>query len=287
MPLSKRNRRGVALLLLIGLIAVFIPRVLSKAFATDAPKISFSEVKLLEKKIEEKQRVWKESKKANKKRVKKYHLPASKFDPNQYAKEDWMKLGLSDKQAEVVVKFAKRGLTSNEDLEKIFVLPEQLIELIKDSTYYPEGNLYVRERDAVTEVDNKQVYVPLNTATEEELLEVPGIGPFYARKIVEYRESLGGFENKEQLMELWKMDLEKFQGIRNFLDLNEVELRKLSINSSSIDELKVHPYISYSVANSIVKMRKQRGSYSSLDDLLESKLIDVILLEKLKHYLTL
>lgn len=287
MPLSKRNRRGVALLLLIGLIAVFIPRVLSKAFATDAPEITFSEVKLLEKKIEEKQRVWKESKKANKKKVQKYHVPSSKFDPNQYTKEDWVKLGLSEKQAEVVVKFSQRGLTSNEDLEKIYVFPQELMQMIKDSTYYPEGNLYIRERDAITETDNKKVYVPLNSATEEELLEVPGIGPFYARKIVEYRESLGGYDNKEQLMELWKMNLEKFQEIRNFLDLNEVELRKLSINSSSIDELKAHPYISYSVANSIVKMREQRGSYSSLGDLLESKLIDVILLEKLKPYLTL
>jgi hypothetical protein len=48
-----------------------------------------------------------------------------------------MQLGLSEKQAAVVLKFTSRGLKSNEDLQRVFVISDELFELIKDSTFYP------------------------------------------------------------------------------------------------------------------------------------------------------
>ena len=222
-----------------------------------------------------------------KKEKKQFKVPAERFDPNQLDLEGWMQLGLSKKQAEVVLNFAKRGLKSNEDLKKVFVLSDEFIDAIKDSTYYPEGKLYKRERDAVTATDTRQLFVPVNEATEEQLMDIPGIGPFYAKKIVEYRGQLGGYVQKEQLMEIWKLDVEKFEEIRNFIQMDQTEIKKISLNEATIDELKAHPYISYSIANSIVKLRKQHGDYERIDEIKRSKLINEVLYSKLEPYLSL
>ena len=133
----------------------------------------------------------------------------------------------------------------------------------------------------------KEILIYLNTSDKEELQRIPGIGDYFSKKIVAYREKLGGFERKEQLMEVWHLDAAKYDEIKNYIEIDYGNLTKLSINNASLDELKSHPYINYNVANSIVKMRTQKGSYSQLEDLLDSKLIDRVLFKKIKPYLSL
>ncbi|MFT5858751.1 MAG: competence protein ComEA [Flavobacteriaceae bacterium] len=286
MPISKRNRRGVLFLLLLGVLISFTPRVLSNFAQSDDPIISFKEAKVVESDIIEHKRDWKKKKKP-KKIKKRFSIPETRFDPNQYSEADWMKLGISKKQAQVVMHFAERGMKSDDDLRKIYVLPAEFIDIIQDSTYYPEGYSYSREKDAFTEQDKSQLLVPLNAADEEALRQITGIGPYFATKIIFYREELGGYANKEQLLEIWKFDIEKYQQIRNFLELDEVEMRTISINKATINELKEHPYIDYSVANSIVKMRDQIGEYTALAQVKRSRLIDEITYQKLLPYLSL
>ena len=212
--------------------------------------------------------------------ITRYTIPPKKFDPNTYDLQDWIKLGMSHKQAEVVVKFAKRGLRSNDDLKRIFVFPVELFDLVKDSTFYPpkEDVSKWEQREKVVE------QVDLNVANQETLETIPGIGPFYATKILEYRTRLGGFVGKEQLLELWKFDNEKLQAIDKYIVVSNASLQRININEASIDELKNHPYIDYSVANSIVKMRLH-SSFKDIADIKRSKLIDEELFKKLKPYL--
>lgn len=44
--------------------------------------------------------------------------------------------------------------------------------------------------------------IPLNSATVEQLMTVPGIGETFARRIIAYRDRVGGFASVEQLMEI-------------------------------------------------------------------------------------
>lgn len=215
-----------------------------------------------------------------------YNAPLQAFDPNTYTAEQWMALGLSEKQTAVVLKFTSRGIYSNEDLKRIFVISDELFALIKDSTVYPPRPEHYSSEHA-DKPAAKSLIVNVNTATEEELLQVKGIGPFFAKQILRRRDQLGGFVDKTQLLEVWKMDQEKLDVIAPSLSISPDQVRKININTATVDELKIHPYISWNLANSIVKLRSQIGGYKQISDVKKSVLMTDELYEKLKRYLTL
>lgn len=284
MYVSKRNRRGMIYLIAILLLVSFTPRLLV-GFQNNKLSWSYSELKSAEEDLRSKgdqsSRSWKKKSKVNR-----YHPPSSKFDPNEYSKEDWMRLGLSEKQSDVVLRFTEKGVHSNGELKKIFVIPAALFELIKDSTEYkwiPKGNSASNELDNKTRV-TKEIY-DLNTADKDQLMSLPGIGDYFSDKIIAFRDKLGGFHSKSQLLEVWNFTEEKYFKIESLVKV-EGEVKKININTCSIEELKQHPYLRYTEANSIVKMRMQSGGYTEISDIKRSKLIDQELFEKIKPYLT-
>lgn len=284
MALSRRNRRGLWILMAVLVLLAYVPRVLANLSGTSV-QVSQQTIDRAEHKVVLKQKKSPKRKQRSKSAYQKksYQAPASKFDPNAYTQADWMRLGLSEKQADVVLKFTSRGVYSNDELQKIVVIPDEVFELLKDSTYYPEKS-FDKEAKKKKEV-RKPVIVDLNTASYDELLELPGIGDFYAKKIVEHRESLGGYLGTYQLLEIWKFGSERYDGLKEQVVVSK-GVQKININTATIDELKAHPYISYKVANSIVKMRAAHGNYSAVDEILRSELIDQELFSKIQPYLT-
>jgi len=116
---------------------------------------------------------------------------------------------------------------------------------------------------------------------------IRGIGSYFSKKIIDYRERLGGYIHKEQLLEIWKIDLVKYQEIEEFIYFGSEPVEKISINKASVEMLSKHPYINYKMANSIVKMRAQSGDYKEVKEIKRSKLIDEVTFVKIKPYLSL
>lgn len=279
MPISKRNRRAIFWVTLLCLLIAITPRILTASFSNVNASISFKAAKEMHLDIVKTKKVSKGYKKQQFKKSK-YRAPESKFDPVKYTAADWMRLGLSEKQAEIVVKFSKRGIHSKEELSSIFVIPDQLFQLIEDSVIYTpkkqfESNHYEKKKPSI---------VDINTSNQEEIETLPGIGPYFAKKIVEYRSQLGGYISTHQLLEIWNFDNEKFEKIKEQITLSP-KLAPININTATVEELKNHPYISYGVANSIVKMRTQRQSYTTVSDIKESKIINQELFNKIAPYL--
>jgi DNA uptake protein ComE-like DNA-binding protein len=284
---SQSNKRALLFFLIIAFVVVFFPRFSLWISSERNFKVKSQEINALSsarKRYESKFRFQNFSKK----RGKIYYPPQRMFDPNTYSQSDWEVLGLTPKQAAVVVRFCSRGIYSNDQLQRIFVIPDKLYELIKDSTIYPKRVLYAKVHSVSKgDVDEKLVLIDVNRASEEELEKIPGIGPFFAKNILRCRTKLGGFVRKEQLLEVWKIDSMKLSEIERFIYVDPKATEKFNINEVSAEVLRKHPYFNWNVSNSIVKLRIQKKSFSSIEDIKESVLIDDELFEKIKPYLTL
>ena len=282
--ISKRSKRGLLVLILASLGLIFFPRVYmffqkEVAFVINSEKIA--EFERTHKKFEKRNYSNYYSKK------KKYKAPDSRFNPNTYSLSDWKNLGLSEKQSLVVLKFTSRGIYSEQDLKRIFVIPDILFELIRDSVIYPERFQNSPNQESLKKQAKQITLINLNTADTTEFMKIYGIGAFYAKQIIRYREKLGGYFTKEQLFEVWKMTNEAYDKIKDHVFISEKDVKRININSVTIEELKVHPYLKWNQANSIIKMRIQRNGFKNIEEIKESVLIDSETYEKLFPYLSL
>lgn len=280
-PLSKRIKRGSIFLIILLLFIAFIPRI-NQYFSPDEKIEVIRIAKDFDENVREKEA--KKVKNSGSKKGSKFQRPPSKFNPNEYSTEDWVKLGLSEKQASVISKFTANGIYSAEDFKKIFVVSDAFYQIVIDSMYFSQKPIKELKND---NIHKRIILVDLNSISEEELLEVKGIGPFYAKNILAYRTKLGGFNTKEQLLEVYRMDSTKYFSIVDYFTVDNSKIKKININNCSAYDLYVHPYISKNVANSIVKMRVNLENYSNFDQLLKSELIDKELLHKIQPYLSL
>ena len=278
---SKRSRRAILIFVVLLIVFAIIPRII--IFYTPEKPIHFTwkEKEIIKNFKPVKQKHW--NFKFNKKI---YKTPSKKFDPNTYSVSDWMNLGLSKKQAEAVLKFGKYGFKSKEDLQLVFVIPQELMIKMIDSTFYPER---IKSNTAFTEIKKEQkiTIVDLNSATEEELLSIKGIGPFFAKNILKRRDQLGGYINDEQLLEVWKMTPEKIEELKPYIQIDPLKIKKLNLNELAVEDFKKHPYFTWNIANAIVKLRNQHGPFKSINDLKMSVVLSEELFLKIKPYLTL
>ena len=219
------------------------------------------------------------------KKGKKYFPPKSRFNPNDYSLDDWMALGLSVKQSQSILNFVQRGIYSNSALEKIYVMPTEVYDLIKDSTYYEKQ---ITEFTVIKDSVVKPLpLLEINAASKEDLIELNGVGEFYAKQILKYKNELGGFVFMEQLLEVWKMRLETYEKLLPQLSIDTNKIKKINVNTCSLEDLRSHPYLDYYQANSIIKMRMQKYGYNELQEILESKLINEEEFQRLLPYLSL
>lgn len=282
--LSKATLRGTLLFILVLIVLFVLPDLIAHFSPKEKIDIRYSDPVVQEAvqtvKRNKRQRYRSRSKKDR------YSAPDRAFDPNTYTAEQWMALGLSEKQASVVLKFTKYGIRSNEDLKKIFVISDELFQLIKDSTIYTERSKTNYEDRSTAFKNFEKPKVNVNTASMADLDSVRGIGPFFAKQIILRRDQLGGFYDESQLMEVWKMTQETASELAPRLMFDQSKLKRININTASVDDLKAHPYISWNLANSIVKLRSQIGQYNRIEDVKKSVLMTDELFEKLKRYLT-
>jgi DNA uptake protein ComE-like DNA-binding protein len=284
--ISKKSRRGLTVLFFLAFFIVLIPRLYVHFLKVDTVLIKKPRIKVETKTNNSKS---KENKKKYSKKKKKlvYRSPKGKFDPNEYTHEDWMYLGLSEKQTNVIMRFLNHKIYTNEALKKIYVLPDTVYHLIKDSTVYPAYIFDEKETFVKKKSPSINTILELNTIDSLELISINGIGPFYASQIINYRNKLGGFYKREQLMEIWKMKEETYQILMESLIIDTSTLQKIHLNTVSFEKLKNHPYLSYSQANSIVKMRTQLGRFDSISSIKKSKLINDDTFLRVRPYLSL
>lgn len=216
------------------------------------------------------------------------------FDPNTATIQDWQRLGLNEKTSKTILNYVNKGgkFYKPEDLQKIWGMPEGFYERVKDyvviaSAQRNNYSRYNEDKPTVEREERKPTVVNINEADTSVLIALPGIGSKLSARIISFREKLGGFYSVEQIGETYGLPDSTFQKVKGRLRVDESGIRKINVNTATKDELKVHPYIRWQLANAIVEYRNQHGAFKSLEDLKNIVLIDDATFNKINHYLNL
>ena len=222
------------------------------------------------------------------------------FDPNTADSAQLRRLGLQTWQIRNIYKYRAAGGIYREktDFARLYGLTvkeyRELEPYIRiSSDYLPAATLVKESASATAKHDTTFVHhypqkiaetahVVLNTADTTELMTVPGIGPYFARKIVQYGQRLGGYVNVDQLDEIENFPAES----KRFLVVEGATPQKLNVNKLTLNELKRHPYINFYQAKDITDYRRLHGPIKSLQDLRLLKDFPQAAIERLLPYVT-
>lgn len=162
------------------------------------------------------------------------------FNPNTVSISDLQRLGFSERQAQSIINYREKGgrFHRPSDFAKSFVVSDSVYRRLEPYIHIPK--------------------VDLNAADSTALDALPGIGPYYAAKILEYRSSLCGFSYPEQLMDIHRFDKDKFDALKDLVTVGPSEPYPLWALPE--DELRRHPYIDSGAAHGIVLYREHNPS---------------------------
>lgn len=212
------------------------------------------------------------------------------FDPNTATDAELKQLGFSDKNITTLHKYLDKGgkIKQPSDLEKLYGLDKKLV-----AGLIPYIN--IKGKHATTGLQDtgyakrkyRNVPLELNTADTTQLIALYKIGPAMARRIVEYRDKLGGFITLDQLTEIWGFDEDILYDLKGKIYVDPSKARIHNLNTVTLDELKTHPYFKYKLSNAIVNYRTQHGPYHSLSDLKKIVIINDSIYGNITRYLKL
>lgn len=230
-----------------------------------------------------------------------------KFNPNTLSDSGYSKLGFTEKEIKTLRNYQKAGgsFEVKDDFSKLFFVDEEEYEALEEYIDLPAEKPLVKEGFAYTSTrkDSPKQKISwsdtadtkgysystytcnINTADTNELKRLRGIGSFYANRIIERRDELGGYHTLAQLMELWNMTPEKIDKFAEQVIINAEEIRQIKINRASAYELSQHPYLSFGQSSEIVLKREEIGSFVDSDSFCSAGLLDAELCRKLVPYL--
>ena len=160
------------------------------------------------------------------------------FNPNTVSVEDLCRLGFSSKQAEAIESYRKKGGRFNRrsDFAESFVVSDSIYKRLEPYIQIP--------------------LTDLNLADSAAFDNLPGIGGWFASKIIEHRERLQGYSYKEQLMDINRFDAQKYEKLCDLINVSEDHIRPYPLWELPADSLRLHPYIGDYAAEGIVLYRQ-------------------------------
>ena len=219
------------------------------------------------------------------------------FNPNFITDYKGYTLGLSPDEIDRLHAFRNKGKFVNTvaEFKKVTQVSDSVLNKISPFFKFPEwvsrrANLSFEQNDNPKPTQQKivNVLIDLNTATEEQLKGIYGVGDKLAARIIKFRDRLGGFVLDEQLADVYGLRPEVVERIfKQFRVMKIPDIEKLDINSATAEELSKLVYINKSLAYDIVAFRDHNGGIRSFDELLEIEAFPADRINRIALYLYL
>lgn len=216
------------------------------------------------------------------------------FNPNYISDYKGYLLGLSVKQIDLLHAYRKSGkyVNSPSDFQKVTGVNDSVTAVLTPyfkfgKAFTPDKPLLISDKDGIdVNLETAVNYIDINTALEEDLVKVYGIGPYYAKVILKRRSALGAFVSMEQMNDFNEITPEAKNGLKkHFAVLHTPDILKVNVNTASLAQLSYFPYFNKDIARNIITQRSMNGKIKRIDDLLEIQNFPVDKLKIIALYL--
>jgi competence protein ComEA len=212
------------------------------------------------------------------------------FDPNKTSVEELQKLGFSKNLSTRIAHYRQKGgvFRVKSDLMKIYGMDSSLYVQLHAYILLPEYYEKVKKDVAqfTSPGEKKNLTFDINTADTTQLKNINGIGSTLAKRIIKFRDGLGGFISLGQLNEVYGLDSTVINRLNHasYVDKN-FEPKKINMNAADEKMLSDHPYIKRMIAKAIVAYRFQHGTFKTVNDIRNIQVIGSSEADKLAPYL--
>ena len=285
---SRREQRGVAvLLLLIGILLI----VRYSLIKYSKPEVIYYDQSSFTKDSIESSFPKDRAKETSKTKSYKKTTKPFEFNPNTLDEEGFKKLGLPMWTIQTIMKYRNSGgkFYKPDDFARIYNLDAEDYERLKSYIRIPaqpekHAESLKPQFEKGKDVSKNIPVIEINMADSLLLQELPGIGPVYARRIIKYRQRLGGFVNAEQLLEVYGMDTNRLSKIKPFVRIDTAYIRRIDLNHASFKDILRHPYMEYYLAKAIVNYRDKNNGFRNVNELRQINLIYDDLYYRIRPY---
>jgi competence protein ComEA len=206
---------------------------------------------------------------------------------NEANRRELLNSGFSNFVVSNILKYRQSGgvFYNREDLSKIYGLDSASMRKVEMKCKLVFATIQSAPEKHIPA--NSPLRVEINSADSSALMKINGIGSVLSKRIIKYRESLGGFCSRTQLLEVYGVNSEVYYRISTNLIVDSLSIHKLNINSANEKTLANHPYISNYQAKAIIEYRKKMKRVNDLTELKVNNIFSAEEFEKLARYLVL
>ena len=264
---SKQQRSGILLLLLL-IISLFCIYWFVDFSEEDTFDTSSAEIVSMQKDLDSLRFVEIENRKP-----KKYP-----FNPNFITDYKGYTLGMTNEEIDRLLQYRKDGnwINSTADFKKVTDVSDSLLAELSPYFKFPDWVTNPKPKNDFKDYKSDKGFSEkpynqkndLNKATEEELQQVSGIGEALSKRIISYREKIGGFSNDIQLYEVYGLDPAVVQRTLNLFTVKTPKnISKININSASASDISTIPGVSFELAKKIWEYRRLHEKVNSVQEL--------------------
>jgi len=220
-------------------------------------------------------------------------LTPFRFNPNEADKATLLSLGLSNKIVQTILNYRNSGaqFRKKEDLKKVYGLTENDYLILAPFIEIPKIISPIAKKTMISKTIPQNfssaitIKIDINNSKVEDWKQLKGIGEITAKRIVNFRDKLGGFISINQLKTTYNVADSIIDNVAHQLILSPI-LNKIAINTISATDLSLHPYVKKKQAYLIVNYRTNHGKYTQLKDLAKVKALTPDFIERIAPYLS-